>query len=116
MSIDLVNTDASLYLNGESQDDRKRIQQKYDKIWKEMIPELQNGYMFELGRYMWDQTFIFGTWLDINIWDEVLTSDKLASYSNCKDIAARRGSFVNQNSVWNITGEIIKQVTDKDVV
>ena len=110
LSMDLVENKASLFLNGQSQNHRMQVQQKYDS-WMEKVPELHNGYFYEISRFTWDQSFTYGKWVDINVWDGVMADDQLADYSNCREAVARRGNVVNRDTVWNITGLIIKQVS-----
>ena len=45
ISLDLVNNDASLYLNGENQDANKKIFQK-NQSWREKVPELSKGSFY----------------------------------------------------------------------
>ena len=109
IAMDLVNNEATLYLNGENQDERKILKQNY-KSWIDKVPELYNGYFLEFARYTWDSSFTFATWVDFNAWNEKLPGYQMAKFSNCKDVAHRKSSWVNGNSKWNITGSVIKQV------
>ena len=109
ISLDLVNNIATLYVNGKNQDDHKVLIQKYDS-WIEKVPELHNGYILDLGRYYWDKSFVYITYLDVNAWDKTLSPTELAEYSNCKVITPRQGSLVDESTEWNITGNEIQQV------
>ena len=106
----MINNKASLYLNGEDQKSRYILKQNYSVSWMEKVPELHNGYMLEYGRYTWDKSLIFGTWVDFNMWDSLLSDDKMERYSSCREIVKRQGSLVEGNTPWDIRGEIIKQV------
>ena len=85
---------------------------RYDS-WMEKVPELHDGYHFEISRFVWDQSPTYGTWADLNVWDSYLEDDDLAAYSDCKNVVRRRGNVINEDMVWDITGSIIKQVKEK---
>ena len=110
--MDLVKNVASLYLNGLNQDEHRNILKTSYDSWIEMVPELHNGYIWDLGMYYWDKSFVYVTLLDTNAWAMVLPDKDLANYSNCKNITGRKGTLFDGSTDWDITGLEIRKVTD----
>ena len=97
----------SMFLNGE------KLPQKSRKAMALPADSSTLPLVVRLGRYYYDDTPLLGKILDFNMWDRVLTDQEMSNYSQCGEedyTATPPGNLINQDTLWNITGTLIKKI------
>ena len=66
--------------------------------------------LLKLGEYAWDGNPFIGTLANINVWDMTMKTKDLQRLSDCGQTVLDQGNLVNADSVWRLTGTLLKKV------
>ena len=66
--------------------------------------------LLKLGEYAWDGNPFIGTMANINVWDRTMETKDLQRLSDCGQTFLDKGNLVNNDSVWKLTGTLLKRV------
>ena len=69
------------------------------------------SFNIRFGENPFDKNPSIGYIMDINGWDRVLTKEELVAISNCKSLQIRQGNILNNESIFNLTGELVVEAT-----
>ena len=63
-----------------------------------------------VGRYSFDKNPWIGYMAGINAWNRTMSAEELAANTNCEDTSVLVGNLINEDSVWDMTGTLTKEM------